>query len=142
MTSFIMIIVIALFIVQIGFTIYRAEAYARIEKVVICVAGTLISWLITIILFNLSSKGIEYSNLEFKHQVSKILVLVFTPINGIIYMPYIVKLMSKYKFNEIKNDELIKKILLLIIITIILFIIEVIYLKNIQLGIINVANKM
>lgn len=142
MTSFIMIIVIALFIVQIGFTIYRAEAYERIEKVVICVAGTLISWLITIILFNLSSKGIEYSNLEFKHQVSKILVLVFTPINGIIYMPYIVKLMSKYKFNEIKNDELIKKILLLIIITIILFIIEVIYLKNIQLGIINVANKM
>ena len=57
-------------------------------------------------------------------------------------MPYIVKLMSKYKFNEIKNDELIKKILLLIIITIILFTIEVIYLKNIQLGIINVANKM
>lgn len=142
MTSFIMIIVIALFIVLISFTIYRAEAYERIEKVVICVAGTLISWLITIILFNLSSKGIEYSNLEFKHQVSKILVLVFTPINGIIYMPYIVKLMSKYKFNEIKNDELIKKILLLIIITIILFIIEVIYLKNIQLGIINVANKM
>ena len=142
MTSFIMIIVIALFIVQIGFTIYRAEAYERIEKVVICVAGTLISWLITIILFNLSSKGIEYSNLEFKHQVSKILVLVFTSINGIIYMPYIVKLMSKYKFNEIKNDELIKKILLLIIITIILFTIEVIYLKNIQLGIINVANKM
>ena len=142
MTSFIMIIVIALFIVQISFTIYRAEAYERIEKVIICVAGTLISWLITIILFNLSSKGIEYSNLEFKHQVSKILVLVFTPINGIIYMPYIVKLMSKYKFNEIKNDELIKKILLLIIITIILFIIEVIYLKNIQLGIINVANKM
>lgn len=142
MTSFIMIIVIALFIVLISFTIYRAEAYERIEKVVICVAGALISWLITIILFNLSSKEIEYSNLEFKHQVSKILVLVFTPINGIIYMPYIVKLMSKYKFNEIKNDELIKKILLLIIITIILFIIEVIYLKNIQLGIINVANKM
>ena len=142
MTSFIMIIVIALFIVQIGFTIYRAEAYERIEKVVICVAGTLISWLITIILFNLSSKGIEYSNLEFKHQVSKILVLVFTPINGIIYMPYIAKLMSKYKFDEIQSEELFKKIIILIAITILLFIVEVIYLKNIQLGILNVANKM
>ena len=142
MTSFIIIVVIALFLVLIGFTIYRAEAYDGMERIVICVAGILISWLVTIVLFNMSSKGIEYGNSEVEQEVSKILVLVFTPINGIIYMPYIVKLMSKYKFNEIKNDELIKKILLLIIITIILFIIEVIYLKNIQLGIINVANKM
>ena len=57
-------------------------------------------------------------------------------------MPYIAKLMSKYKFDEITSNELTKKILFLIVITIILFIVEVMYLKNIQLGILNVANKM
>ena len=142
MTSFIIIVVIALFLVLVGFTIYRAEAYDGMERVVICVAGIIISWLITSILFNLSSKGIEYTSAEVEQEVSKILVLVFTPINGIIYMPYIAKLMSKYKFDEITSNELAKKILILIIITIILFILEVIYLKNIQLGILNVANKM
>ena len=142
MTSFIIIVVIALFLVLVGFTIYRAEAYDGMERIVICAAGILISWLITSILFNLSSKGIEYASAEVEQEVSKILVLVFTPINGIIYMPYIAKLMSKYKFDEIKSDELVKKIICLIIITILLFIVEVLYLKNIQLGILNVANKM
>ena len=142
MTSFIIIVVIALFLVLVGFTIYRAEAYDGMERIVICVAGILISWLITSILFNLSSKGIEYASEEVEQEISKILVLVFTPINGIMFMPYIAKLMSKYKFDEITSNELTKKILLLIAIIIILFIIEVIYLKNIQLGILNVANKM
>ena len=142
MTSFIIIVVIALFLVLVGFTIYRAEAYDGMERIVICVAGILISWLITSILFNLSSNGIEYANAEVEQEVSKILVLVFTPINGIIYMPYIAKLMSKYKFDEITSNELTKKILFLIVITIILFIVQVMYLKNIQLGILNVANKM
>lgn len=142
MTSFIIIVVIALFVVLIGFTIYRAEAYDGMERIVICVAGILISWLLTSILFKLSSIGIEYGNVEIEQEVSKILVLVFTPINGIIYMPYIAKLMSKYKFDEIQSEELFKKIIILIAITILLFIVEVIYLKNIQLGILNVANKM
>ena len=142
MTSFIIIVVIALFVDLIGFTIYRAEAYDGMERIVICVAGILISWLLTSILFKLSSIGIEYGNVEIEQEVSKILVLVFTPINGIIYMPYIAKLMSKYKFDEIQSEELFKKIIILIAITILLFIVEVIYLKNIQLGILNVANKM
>ena len=142
MTSFIIIVVIALFIVLIGFTIYRAEAYDGMERIVICVVGILISWLIASILFSLSSKGIEYVNLEIAQEIRKTLVLIFTPINGIIYMPYIAKLMSKYKFDEIKKEELTRKILFLIVISIILFIVEVIYLKNIQLGIFNIANNM
>lgn len=142
MTSFIIIVVIILFIVLVGFTWYRAEAFDGMERVIICVAGILLSWIITSILFKISSNGIEYINLEVEKEISKILILVFTPINGIIYMPYISKLISQYKFDEIKINEISKKILILAIILIIVFAIEIAYLKNIQLGIFDVANKI
>ena len=142
MTSFIIIVVIILFIVLAGFTWYRAEAFDGMERVIICVAGILFSWIITSILFKISSNGIEYINLEMEKEISKILILVFTPINGIIYMPYISKLISQYKFDEIKINEISKKIFILAIILIIVFAIEVAYLKNIQLGIFDVANKI
>ena len=142
MTSFIIIVVIILFIVLVGFTWYRAEAFDGMERVIICVAGILLSWAITSILFKISANGIEYINLEVEKEISKILILVFTPINGIIYMPYISKLISQYKFDEIKINEISKKILILAIILIIVFAIEVAYLKNIQLGIFDVANKI
>ena len=142
MTSFIIIVVIALFIVLVGFTWYRLEAYEGMEKVIICVAGILVSWLITSILFSISSNGIEYMNEEVKNEVSKILVLVFTPINRIAFMPILAKTMSRLKFDEIDSKEAIKKILILGIVFIIICVIEVMYLRNIQLGIFEVANGM
>lgn len=142
MTSFIIIVVIALFIVLVGFTWYRLEAYEGMEKVIICVAGILLSWLITSILFSISSNGIEYMNEEVKHEISKILVLVFTPINGIAFMPILARIISRSKFDEIDSKEALKQILILVIVVIIVFAIEVMYLRNIQLGIFEVANGM
>ena len=142
MTSFIIIVVIALFIVLVGFTWYRLEAYEGMEKVIICVAGILVSWLITSILFSISSNGIEYMNEEVKNEVSKILVLVFTPINGIAFMPILAKTMSRLKFDEIDSKEAVKQVFTLLAVFIIICVIEVMYLRNIQLGIFEVANGM
>ena len=139
MTSFIIIVVIALFIVSIGFTWYRLEAYEGIERVIICVAGILISWLITSIIFYISSNGLEYMNVEVKNEISKILVLVFTPINGIAFMPYIGKKMSQLKFDEIEIQEAIKKVAIVLVLLLILFAIEVQYLESIQQGILNIG---
>ena len=139
MTSFIIIVVIALFIVSIGFTWYRLEAYEGIERVIICVAGILISWLITSIIFYISSNGLEYMNVEVKNEISKILVLVFTPINGIAFMPYMGKKMSQLKFDEIEIQEAIKKVAIVLVLLLILFAIEVQYLESIQQGILNIG---
>ena len=84
MTSFIIIVVIALFIVLVGFTWYRLEAFEGMERVIFCAAGILVCWLITSILFSLSARGMNYITDEVRHEVSKILVMVFTPINGIV----------------------------------------------------------
>lgn len=140
MTSFIIIVVIALFIVLVGYTWYRLEAFDGLERVIFCVAGILICWLITSILFSISSNGMEYINEEIESEISKILVLVFTPINGIAIMPFVARITSQAKFEEIDEKTIIKRIITIIVIFIIVSIIEVMYLKNIQLGILQVAN--
>lgn len=142
MTAFMIIVVIALFIVVVGFSWYRLEAFEGTEKVIICVAGILLSWGITSILFSISSSGIEYISVEVEKEISKILVLVFTPINGIAFMPYVSKIISKIKFEEISKEEAIKKILILFVVLVAIFFVEVKYLENIQLGILDIANKM
>ena len=142
MTAFMIIVVIALFMVLLGFTWYRLEAYEGMEKVIVCVAGILICWGITAILFSISSNAINYVNDEVEREISKILVLVFTPINGITFMPYVAKIMSKVKFEEITKQEAIKKILILCVILVVVFFVEVKYLEYIQLGILDVAKSM
>ena len=142
MTAFMIIVVIALFIVLMGFSWYRLEAFEGMEKIIICVAGILLAWGITSILFSISSSGMNYVNQEVEREISKILVLVFTPINGIAFMPYISKIMSKVKFDELKKEEAIKKVGIFCLILIVMFFVEVKYLTNIQLGILDVASKM
>lgn len=142
MTAFMIIVVIALFIVLMGFSWYRLEAFEGMEKIIICVAGILLAWGITTVLFSISSNGMDYINQEVKREISKILVLVFTPMNGIAFMPYISKIMSKVKFDELKKEEAIKKVGIFCLILIVIFFVEVKYLTNIQLGILDVASKM
>ena len=142
MTAFMIIVVIALFMVLLGFTWYRLEAYEGMEKVIICVVGILLSWGITTILFSISSIGMEYINNEAEREISKILVLVFTPINGIVFMPYVAKIMSEVRFDEMNKNEAVKKLLIFFIILLVIFFVEVKYLENIQIGILDVANGM
>ena len=141
MTAFMIIVIISLFIVLLGFTWYRLEAYEDIEKIIIFVCGILLSWGVTQVLYTISSNGLNYTILTLKNEINKILVLVFTPVNGIIYMPYLAKLMSKLKFDEIDQKEFIKKAFILLAILIVIFIIEIIYLRNIQLGIFELIRK-
>ena len=142
MTSFIIVVVIALFIVSVGFTWYRLEAYEGIEKVVIAAIGVIICWVVTSVLFDIAAKGIKFPSIEAKEEMSRILVLIFTPINMLILMPYTAKQMSKLKFEEIGTSELVKNLLIFAVIIIVLFFFELKYLNYIQEGIINIANKV
>lgn len=142
MTSFIIIVVIALFFVLVGYTWYRLEAYEGMERVIFCVAGILVCWGITSMLFSISSKGMSYISQDVEQEISKILVMVFTPINGIALMPTVAKIASKLKFDEIEKNTAIKHFVILGVIFVVIAIIEVMYLKNIQLGILDVAQKM
>lgn len=142
MTAFMIIVVIALFIVLVGFTLYRLEALDGIERIILCVAGILISWGITSILFSISTKGVSYTNIEIQNELSKVLILVFTPINGILIMPYTAKIINQVKFEEITIAEAIKKIAILLIILLIIFFIETKYLTKIQTGVLDIVEGL
>jgi len=136
------IVAIALFVVVIGYSAYRLEAFGKTEKVIICVIGIIISAIIASILFSISSSGIQYVNPELKKEIGKTLILVFTPINGLLFMPFVAKKLSMLRFDEITKEEALKKVIIYGIILIVLFIIETKYLESIQIGILNVANNM
>lgn len=142
MQYLIMIIVLALFMVLIRFTCLKLNEYDQTQKTLLCTIGIIVSLIITSILFSISQKGIEYSNIEAMKRIKMILIAVFTPINGITFMPFFADILTKIKNSEIDQQEETKRIMKLAIILLVIFIIETKYLKSIQLGIIDVANKM
>ena len=136
------IIIIVLFAVLIGWTwnnLYNFENYSKTIYVVVC---TLIMFLVTIILFNISKSGISYPNESMIKDVRNVLILIFTPINGIIIVPYLAKQLNRIKEKTINKEQLKKKINIILIVFIILIIIECMYLKNIQLGILKIFQNM
>ncbi len=141
MIPLIIIVVFALFFVLIGFTWYRLDMLENVEKILVCAGGIIVSLIITNILLSISSKGINYQSEEVRLQISKMIVLVFTPINGITYMPYLSGIINKIRIGE-NIEDLDKKILRIAIIVIIVFFIEVLYFKKIQLGIFDIANNL
>jgi len=100
------------------------------KKVIMCAIITIIYIILTLIMFVISSSGVEYPKGEQKSTIIKTFVMIFAPINGIVITPFI----SKITNNE-ENDS--KRKILIVVIILILAIIEIIYFKNIQLGIIG-----
>lgn len=142
MNVLITIISIILFFV-LGIIIYNGLNGIELKyKIIIFLIEILLCFVVTIILFNISSIGIEYPNSKSKTIAMKTLVLIFTPINGILLLPNVTRIINESKNEEITKEECVKKIKKFLITFIILIIIEFIYLKNTQNGILNNYNMI
>lgn len=103
--------------------------------------GTLFIIVLTLLLFGISSIGVNYPKQEMIGEVRKVILLTFVPLNGIVVLPQLASLFTRVKSGMLSKDELAKKIRILAIIFVILVIIECIYFKNIQGGIIEIINS-
>ena len=130
-------IIVAVYLLMIAWTWQSLESLEKTKKVAFIVIGIIISYIVTLIIFNISQQGVNYQNEITKHEIKKILVLLFTALNGVIFIPYIAKLFTRVKENEIEDYKLKKKIIILVIIFIICMFFENMYLKDIQNGIIK-----
>ena len=135
-------IIVAVYLLMIAWTWQSLESLEKTKKVAFVVIGIIISYIVTLIIFNISQQGVNYQNEITKHEIKKILVLLFTALNGVIFIPYIAKLFTRVKENEIEDYKLRKKIIILVIIFIICMFFENMYLKDIQNGIINIYNSI
>ena len=133
--------IIFIFVI-ISFTWYTLEQLEMTEKVIFISIGLMASLLITVLLFNFSSRGIEYTVHEIFTTIRNITILAIMPINAILILPYLGKQIAKLRFDEITEDKFSKRIILFAVILIAFAIFEVKYLNAMQLGILNIMNKM
>ena len=142
MNTIITVISIILFLV-LSIIIYNGlNGMNQKKKIIIFFIEIIVCFVFTTILFNLSSIGIEYPNSKSKTIAMKSLVLIFTPINGILLLPNVTRIINESKNEKITKEECEKKIKKSLITFIILIIIEFIYLKNTQNGILNNYNMI
>ena len=138
MNALISVISIILFIV-LGIIIYNGlNGMDLKKKIIIFIFEIIVCLIFTMILFNISSLGIEYPNSQSREIALKILVTIFTPMNGIILLPNITRLINESQNGEIDKEECARKKTLIIFI--LLVIIEFVYLRNTQIGILNNYN--
>lgn len=138
----ILIVIVVLFAVLIGWTWNNLYALDTKFKILYEIIFTAIIMLITLIIFYISKGSISYPNKDMIGYVRNELVLLFSPINGMILMPYIAKKLSEIKEKNIDEEKTKKGIIVVLIIFIVTFIIECMYLKNIQIGILKMLENM
>ena len=140
MNALISVISIILFIV-LGIIIYNGlNGMDLKKKIIIFIFEIIVCLIFTMILFNISSLGIEYPNSQSRVIALKILVTIFTPMNGIILLPNITRLINESQNGEIDKEECARKLKKTLIIFILLVIMEFVYLRNTQIGILNNYN--
>jgi len=140
MNALISIISIILFIV-LGIIIYNGlNGMDLKKKIIIFIFEIIVCLIFTMILFNISSLGIEYPNSQSREIALKILVTIFTPMNGIILLPNVTRLINESQNGEIDKEECARKLKKTLIIFILLVIMEFVYLRNTQIGILNNYN--
>lgn len=141
MIGIIYLVIAILFIAYIMWTLNNAKEFASSgTKILFLIIGTIIISLVTLILFSISKLGVVYPKTQMVGAVRKIILLVFVPINGLIILPQIANVVGKVKKDKITPDEFQRKAIIMLVIIIAIVIIECIYFKNIQTGIINVIN--
>lgn len=139
--SAIYFIVFILFVVFIVFAWNSTKDFETIVMRISYIAiGTLFIVLLTLLLFGLSSIGVEYPKQEMIGEVRRIILLVFTPINGVIVLTQFSGVVANVKSGMISKEDMEKKIKKLLIIFAIMIIIECIYFRHIQAGLIEVIN--
>lgn len=134
-------LIIAMLLILISWSWHNLGKIDKHKKVFVIIIGLIILYLVTFILFNISKQGVQYNSEEQMKSVRIVLVLTFTIINGLIVLPTTSKLFNKVNEKSISNDMATKRFLIILAIFFVVMIIECIYLKNIQNGILDIYLK-
>lgn len=102
------------------------------NKIVISAIGILLMYIILYIIYNIASNGVDEKIVTASRQI---IIFTFLPINIICMITPIAMQLRKLKQEEIDEDKFKRKIILFVIISIIIFIFECMYIKDIQTGI-------
>ena len=134
---FIVIVAIIIYLIGISWTYQSLRFIEKPKKIAVIVVGIIITYLITLIIFQISKSGIEYQSVQIEKDIKNILVIIFTGLNNIIVMPQIGRILGKINEDEIKKNDVKKQLLILVVIFIICLVFESGYMKDTQKGILE-----
>lgn len=137
----IIVIILAIFCVLIIGTWHYLGSVEKSKKTIFILIGVLVSYLMTLFVFSISKSGITYPSKEIESMVQNIIVLVFTGLNGILILPYLGRLLDKINEDELTKKQFQKRIIILIIAIIVIFVFESNYLRGTQTGILDIYQK-
>lgn len=109
----------------------------KIERIIVISIITIISMIVTFIVYNISKHNVEYINEEIKSTISNTLVALFIGVNMLINIPLAAKMYLLNKSGKVKNSIVL--IVAFILINLTIAVIEVDYMVNIQNRIINIV---
>ena len=133
---------ILIFVVSVIWIWHNLGNIEKPKKIVFILIGVLIIYLITVILYNFSSSDIIYPSEEIQKSVSNVLVMIFTGLNTLIFLPFIANLFDRILEEEIEKEQAKKRIIILFILFIVCMFIESGYIQSTQEGIINIYNEV
>ena len=139
--AFIIVVIMVLYFILITWTWHSLGSIENTKKVAYSIIGIIIMCFVTLIVFNISQKGILYDNIKMQNDVRNMLVFLFAGINGIIVMPQLAKLLDKINEEQIEKNQIIAHIAIILIIFIICLVFETGYMKDTQEGILKVYHK-
>ena len=134
MKTIIIITIIILNVFSVFFSVRMLKGY-DLHKIIMCVLiNELLVFGLCNIIYALTSGGVSNEI----HQMAK-MYIIFTmlPINMLIVFCPIANEVNKKSFGEVTNEKFNSRIMVYIIIIIVLLMLEIKYVKNIQLGINN-----
>ena len=135
-------IIFILFTTYIVFTWRSTKEFENIRtRFSYIFVGTLFITLLTFIIFLISKIGVQYPREEMVGEIRKIILLVFVPINGFIVLTQFAGIVTSAKSGTASKEDMKRKIKIFIIICISLIIVECIYFKSIQTGMIDMIEK-
>ncbi len=133
---------ILIFVVSMIWMWHNLGNIEKPRKIAFMIIGLLIMYGFTAILYNISSSNIAYPSEEIQKTVSNTLILVFTGLNALIFLPFVANLVDKILEEEIDKQQAKKRIIILLIIFVVCIFIEKGYLESTQEGIINIYNEV
>ena len=133
---------ILIFVVSVIWIWHNLGNIEKPKKIVFILIGVLIIYLITVILYNFLSSDIIYPSEEIQKSVSNVLVMIFTGLNTLIFLPFIANLFDRILEEEIEKEQAKKRIIILFILFIVCMFIESGYIQSTQEGIINIYNEV
>lgn len=120
---------------------HNLYSFEKPQKIKFMVMGMLIVIGITILLCYISASGIKMENRECVTIAANASILLFSPIYTMILLPLLASNYNRYHQKQLSNVQMKKRMLIWGLLTILVILVGIGYIKNFQLGLLEEVIK-